>query len=260
MSKLVNSLDAAGDVLLAQFVQIRRAFSDSDVKGGHNERVISEFVAEITGRRVEVGVEIFDLFGKRHSAECDIAICNEGQPRFQMPLIAEGVDAVLQVKASLNKNEIESIFKNSKSVKSLRRKFTNMLSLKNQGESWEYIPYYVVAFEGLKSETITKHLKDKPNSSSEQEPDAIFVLGARKNEDQRPDSERGYVLWNCRKKTPGVPEITDDKGELINGEWVCLKTGRNTLLEFGRALHSLRVPLFLEPPLAKYFPRRGYEQ
>ena len=257
MSRFEDSLDAAADVLLSRFVQIRRSFSDSDVKGSHNERIIADFVAEITGRRVEIGIEVFDTSGRRHSDECDIALCNDGQPRFRMPLIAEGIDAVLQVKASLVESEVKSAFKNSASVKSLSRRFTNMFSLKNEGETWERIPYYVVAFEGLKSATIAKHIKThavKP----EDEPDVIFVLGARKSGEPRPNAEGGYVLYNRRKVTLGTPIITNDVGVPIEGQWVCIPSGRRTLLELARALHTLRVPLFLGPPLAKYFSDHGY--
>jgi len=259
MNKFEQGLDAAADVLLSKFAQVRQSFSDSDVKGGHNERIIADFVAEITGRRVEIGIEIFDTDGRRHSDECDIALCNDGQPQFRMPLIAEGVDAVLQVKASLVENEVKSAFKNSTSVKSLSRRFTNMLSLKNEGETWERIPYYVVAFEGLKSATITKHVKTH-SIDPEDEPDIIFVLGAQKSGQAHPIAEEGYVLYNRRKVTPGTPIITNDIGIPVEGQWICVPSGRRTLLELARALHTLRVPLFLRPPLAKYFSDRGYEQ
>lgn len=259
MTKFEKSLDAATDVLLSRFVQIRQAFSDSDVKGGHNEKIVAEFVAEITGRRVEIGVEIFDLDDIRYSDECDIALCNDGQPRFLMPLIAEGVDVVLQVKASLNKKEVESSFKNSASVKSLTRRFTNILSLKYEGESFERIPYYVIAFEGLTSSTILKHVEAYALENPEDEPDIIFVLSANKAGDLLVPEE-GYVLANRRKATPGTPMITDDDGQAISGTWVCLPSGRRTLLEFARALHTLRTPLFLQPPLAKYFSPRGYNK
>ena len=176
-----------------------------------------------------------------------------------MPLIAEGVDAVLQVKASLNKGEVKSAFKYATSVKSLRRRFTNMLSLKNEGETWERIPYYVVAFEGLKSATLSEHV-ELFSIDPEDEPDIIFVLGVKKTGQHRPSAEEGYVLYNRRKVTPGTPIISNEDGVVVDGRWICLPTGRRTLLELARSLHTLRVPLFLRPPLAKYFPSQGYDQ
>src|SRR5215204_2174581 len=122
MGHFTNYLQAYGPELQERFAKIRRGMSDSDVKGGQNERIVAEFLEEtVPADFVARSVQIIDSYDRR-SHEVDVAVCNRYQIFRESGgglLIAEGVDFTSQVKAVLTTAELERAFKNCATVKAL---------------------------------------------------------------------------------------------------------------------------------------------
>ncbi|MDI1463374.1 hypothetical protein QEZ54_20545 [Catellatospora sp. KI3] len=168
------------------FSYLRNAASDSDVKGGGNEQMIAELLRKsFRGHHIVTNTQVIDSHDMQ-SAEIDVAVCNAYQPFEPDPhqplLIVEGVDAVIQVKAKLDKREIERTFKNAASVKQLRRRFVDQDTVRVDalGDAEHFVmrvPYFCFAFSSLEDRTVHDHIieaaKDVP---SELQPDAFFIL------------------------------------------------------------------------------------
>jgi hypothetical protein len=141
-------------ILNAEFDKIKSIYGDSDVKGGQNENVISDFIKENYNSNFNsIGVEIIDSFGN-HTDEIDVCINNKYQPfsaKYGQPLIAEGVDFVIQVKKTFTSQEIPRIIKNCARLKTLIRQPNNEDKMYGRIEDVEHfinrIPYLVVAVE-----------------------------------------------------------------------------------------------------------------
>lgn len=182
------------------------------------------------------------------SDEVDVCVCNTDQP-FRTdagaPLIAEGVDFIVQVKARLTGHEIDRAVKNCRSVKALEKAFAQGdetiapvgVSLKRLGK----IPYVVFAFHSrLSPDTI--HIRLEQGSAGTDlvaQIDALFVL------------DRGLTFINCRD---GSGKAWQSAGEPVKG-WLRLHSDELTLLELLR-FASTQVPRIrrLVAPLSYYMP------
>jgi hypothetical protein len=174
--------------LRARFEKTRAAHTDSDVKGSANEGILADFLRENTGAtRVALNSQVIDADGRR-SDEVDVVVLNENQPLWTgdhgQLLIAEGVDAVYQVKALLTVAELKRAIKNGRSVKQLFRPL-GAGSLASATESdgprfIDHIPFFVFAYESKVGperaiEILTEEFKDSP---WEAQLDGVFILGA----------------------------------------------------------------------------------
>lgn len=232
--------------LSESFARIRKTHSDSDVKGGANEGTVTEFLRRhISAASIISNVQIIDSNGSA-SGEIDVCVCNADQPFAPQPgqiVIAEGVDFVVQVKATLTTKEIERLVKNCESVKQLIRKSNSHDTVLVAEADIPYyadrIPYFVFAFESeLSFDTASESLHAELSKISfELQPDAVFVLG------------RGVFL-NFRD---GKGFTWLKEGESLTGLFA-LQTDR-ILTEF--ITYILRVvPRFIrhQSPLLHYLP------
>ena len=232
--------------ILAEFERIRRSLSDSAVKGVENERIVAGFLeSHVSARRVRTNVQVVDS-ADRHCDEIDVCLCNEHQSFGSSSgalLIAEGVDAVVQVKARLNGSELIRAFKNCDRLKALRRTFGKedsvMCPTGMSNDALAQIPYVILAFEQeLAQDTLHERLVSQEGDvGPDQMPDAVFSL------------QPGISYVNCRE---GIGWTHPESA--VTG-WVALASENRTLLEFLRFLHT-RVPRFnrMNVPLAQYFP------
>lgn len=172
--------------LAGDFERVRAGHSDSAVKGVRNEKIIAEFLGSNMGpRRVATNAQIIDSHG-HSSDEVDAIVLNEYQPFNEGDggalLIVEGVDAVVQVKAVLNTQEIERSVKNCRSVKQLRRKFVQgaqMWAVQADVESYVHrVPYFVFAFESQvqPASAVARFTESCLEVPPEERPDGAFVL------------------------------------------------------------------------------------
>lgn len=174
-----------GEIVAKQFSAIRRAHKDADVKGGRNEASLASVLEKnLYPRRVLTNAELIDSEDV-HSDEVDLVICNEWQP-FNSDdarlLIAEGVDAVVQIKARLTSDELKRCFKNAASVKALRRKAEPGARVATNIHDAEHfvarIPYFCVAFDSALSvdSVHKKTLELAAVTPSELQPDGVIVI------------------------------------------------------------------------------------
>lgn len=246
MTKFEEHLEGYAKQLLAEFERTRRSLSDSAVKGGENEKIVADFLeSHVSARQVRMNVQVVDS-ADRDCDEIDVCLCNEHQSFGSSSgalLIAEGVDAVVQVKALLNGSELVRAFKNCGQLKALRRKSGEwdsvMCPTGMSNEALAQIPYVILAFEQkLAKDTLRERLvSQEEDVGPDQMPDAVFSL------------QSGISYVNCRE---GIdwPHV----GSALTG-WVAEASGNRTLLQFLRFLNT-RVPRFnrVNMPLAEYFP------
>lgn len=186
MSNIEEYLDLQEKLISERFNHIRSSYSDSDVKGGANEGVVTDFLKEyLSDRFLANNSEVIDSYGHR-SNEVDICVCNRDQPISKEKggiLIAEGIDFVVQVKAKLTKPEVRRALDNCKSVKLLERKRDKRDIFAAMDADIPYfvqrIPYFVFAFTAAsKFETLCRNIYDMVESVDYiHQPDAFFILG-----------------------------------------------------------------------------------
>lgn len=245
-NKVEDYLLKQSEILNLQFKEIRESTSDRDVKGGKNEKTLLKFIEKnYRATTIKSSCEIIDSKGN-YSDEIDIVICNEYQPFAYHPLIAEGVDACIQVKGTITSQEIDKIIKNSKKIKQLKREFheTDKYVISNFMDYEALvlkIPYIVFAFDSqLSFETLTRRMNEKQEAKGEDwnsYPDAIFVLN------------KG-VLINTRMNFNHPFQPKDKK---THG-YIGFLSEKKTLLELIRFLHtSISKHSKLYHPLNYYF-------
>jgi hypothetical protein len=248
MNKIEDYFASYEKDLLESFKRIRTVNSDSSVKGGANEKVISLFLKNHFPSNFNVtNVQVIDAKGNA-SDEIDVCVCNKYQP-FQNNIgglvIAEGVDFVVQVKAILTDSEIDRIIKNAKSLKNVIRTNSDGDQIyKGQDSVPHYIdriPYFVIAFDSqLSFETVHDRIINKLSATDmTEQPDGIFILNKASYYNNRNFQKAGLI-------TDGSP---------IKG-WVGVETKDSTLLEFMRALNIIVPKIFrIINPLCHYFPQ-----
>ena len=243
--KLSESLKSYAEVLQKQFDLIRSTVTDSDIKGNHNEEIVSDFLKNsVPHWFVSTNSQIIDSYDNS-SNELDICVCNNYQFLLQPKggiLIVEGVDFVVQVKAVLTDNELDRIINSCSKVKQLQRKHmkgSTVYSPAKRPYYWfDYVPYFCFAFSSqLKPQTIAEKLNEKLNKiKPEHQIDGLFVL------------DSGASLL------PGGRYKSEDNSRPF--KWIALKTEEATLLEFVRNCIDF-VPRiqYPHPPITNYFPK-----
>ena len=233
---------AAEANLWQEFQQRRLILTDSDAKGGANERAVGDFLQKHVGAaRIALNKQVIDSHSMT-SREMDVCVCNINQPSVDIPLIfAEGVDFVVQVKAILTDAELPRIVKNCESLKRLERRFSIGDEIFARPEEIPFvvgrIPYFVLAFES----TLSLHtLKERLLRLLEEElpvhwPDGLFVL------DQGAIQHIQFADGSSMRTT---------------------ETGDNTMVKFLQQIHSvahnsrrLRSPLIYYFPTDMFYPR-----
>lgn len=124
--------------------------------------------------------------GGNRSDEVDVAVVNDDQPLWTgqsgQLLIAEGVDAVYQVKAKLTTSELRRAIRNGRSVKKLLRPLGDGSigrATEIDGTRFiDHIPFFVFAYEASTSakralSLLAEELREDP---WEMQPDGVFVL------------------------------------------------------------------------------------
>lgn len=220
-------------ILNIEFEKISNIYKDSDVKGGQNENVVAQFIKEnYNANFTSIGAEIIDSFGS-HTDEIDVCVSNSYQPfssQYGQPLIAEGVDFVVQVKKTISTQEVDRIIKNCSRLKNLIRKPNDKDKVVNIGGQDDIkhlvsrIPYIVIAIESqLTLETLVEKLNAKyADKEHVFQPDALFVLS------------RGSII-NFREGN-GRTWITESGKKSIG--FTIAHTKEHTLFEFMRYIHS----------------------
>jgi hypothetical protein len=172
--------------LRSSFERTRRTQTDPGIKGGANERTLGKYLGENIGaRRIALTSSIIDSEGRR-SGEVNVSVVNDYQPLWTgdegQLLIAEGVDAVYQVKARLSAEELRRAIRNARYVKQLLRKggtgSTTFATIADVDRFINRIPFFIFAYTSNISHQaayrlLTEELADTPWGL---QPDGVFVL------------------------------------------------------------------------------------
>ncbi len=170
---------AARDELLASYRKVADV-RHSGTKGSGREVFLNTFLKKaFPAKYVIAGGEIFDRNGVI-SPQVDIAIYDEAFPAFDIgtgnQYMAEGVFAHLEVKSTLDKDELRKALDNVRAVKSLELKVDAFMT---HGNLRKDIPSFVFAYEGWKDPQSFKDamLDLCPDSGDPKRvPNGIFVL------------------------------------------------------------------------------------
>lgn len=180
---------ASSSKMMQRLEEIRAALSHSGLKGRANEKILAEWLQQYLPPSVSICTgEVIDSHGGRSKQADVIAFDTFTAPRYLASddtnvLPIEAVYSVFEVKAYLNKQEIEAAFKNMLTVKSLEKRayfpgsVTTIKSLYGKTSDHWPVNFFVFAFESDGLETIRGHV-DSLNSPQalEKRIDLICVL------------------------------------------------------------------------------------
>ena len=156
----------------SKFEEIRIAVEHRGLKGNANEQIVAEFLGKYLPSKIGFCTgEVIDSDGKRSKQVDVLAFDAATAPQFFQVgdirvLPVESVYAVFEVKAVLNKQEIENAFNNMLAIKNLEKKafFGNLRAelTKNlygiRSEHWP-IQFFVFAFESDDIDTVFGHIQ-----------------------------------------------------------------------------------------------------
>jgi hypothetical protein len=186
MGAIDDFWSAGAGELRSNFERARIAHIDSAIKGGLNEQILATFLRQNLGvQRIALKSAIIDAEDHR-SDEVDVSVVNENQPLWtgdlHQLLIAEGIDAVYQVKARLSTDELRRAIANAKSVKKLFRPLgSGSVARASDSDGPRFIdriPFFIFGYtSNISAESALKLLGDElADIPWDQQPDGIFLL------------------------------------------------------------------------------------
>lgn len=170
--KLSDIFDEVSKQMLSDFRKAKKSLSHSGLKGDSNEETVRKFLRQYIPRSLDVTTGmIVDSTGSQ-SRQLDVIICDSHKTPilFQSGEVrvipVECVYAVIEVKAKLNKAELEKSYQNMESVKSLTKTayFKQSGAIKDSnnlyGKKWSHWPlhHFIFAFESIKLPTLLGYL------------------------------------------------------------------------------------------------------
>jgi len=175
----------------ADFQETRAALQHPGLKGASLEEILRQFLRQYLPQRLNVSTGILvDSLG-HHSRQLDIIISDahktpifyqSGETRV-IPI--ECAYAVIEVKARLSPSELESIYENMRSVRTLQKQsFVQhplRMMVSTYGGQWEIWPvnYFVFAFESSELMSLAEWIRSKHVADSapwHQRIDTVCVL------------------------------------------------------------------------------------
>lgn len=212
----------AYDILLSKY-KLSTAAEHSTILGNVREIFIKEFLENILPGDVEYKTgQVINLSGEL-SNQSDIILQKKKSPYLGLGgnhqiSIYEFTLAILEIKSKLDKNELEKIYNQKEKLKELAQKnkdlvknlnvFSDLRRVDIGGGSYfvEGIPYFVIAYSGIKIETLEEKLIDESSTlemiiNLEEEyafikSDYTMTLGIS---NVRMTDDRRYVILEDRK-------------------------------------------------------------
>jgi len=188
---LKEVFDEVSNQMKSDFVKAQKSLSHSGLKGNANEETVKNFLIQYLPKTVDITTGILvDSTGNK-SRQLDIIICDSAKtPIFYQSgetrvIPIECAYAVIEVKAYLDKAELEKAYKNMQSVKALEKKayFEQrgaIVSTKTlYGKEWSYWPiqHFVFAFDSPSLETVLNNLNRFQNHNEiHKRIDSICIL------------------------------------------------------------------------------------
>jgi len=242
---IVEIFDEVAEQMRLDFEKARKAVKHPGLKGASFEETFRTFLREYLPRSLDVSTgELVDSQGSV-SRQLDVIISDSTKtPIFYRSggfrvIPVECTYAVIEVKAYLNANELDSIFQNMESVRNLKKTayvkpagviiYSDIL----YGREWEIWPinYYVFAYDSIDLMTLSEHICERHQTKKLPEHsriDTVCVL------------DKGVI---CNQLTDGKFDALPEPGSKL---YIC-KTVRSLLLFYSltsKYFNQARLPNF----------------
>lgn len=199
---LKEVFDEVSIQMKSDFVKAQKSLTHSGLKGDANEEIIKKFLRQYLPKTLDITTgTLVDSEGNQ-SRQLDIIICDSAKtPIFFQSgetrvIPIECAYAVIEVKAFLDKTELEKSYKNMQSVKALEKKayfdqkgvIVNTQTL--YGREWNYWPilHFVFAFDSPGLSSVLDNLNTYQNENEiHKRIDSICVLEKGVIMNQSPD-------------------------------------------------------------------------
>lgn len=242
---IAEIFDEVAKQMRSDFEKARKAVRHPGLKGASFEETLRTFLRDYLPRSLDISTgELVDAHGNV-SRQLDIIISDSAKtPIFYRSgdirvIPVECAYAVIEVKAYLDANELDRIFQNMESVRSLRKtayfKPTGDVIYSDNlyGMEWEIWPinYYVFAYDSIDLMTLAEHIHERHQTKKLPEHsriDTVCVL------------DKGVI---CNQHADGKFDALPEPGSKLN---VC-KTAHSLLLFYAltsRYFNQARLPNF----------------
>jgi hypothetical protein len=184
--------DEVSTQMTSDFVKAQKSISHPVLKGGANEEIARKFLRQYLPKTLDITTGVIVDSSGNQSRQLDVIICDSAKtPIFfesgeTRVIPVECVYAVIEVKAFLDKQELENAYKNMLSVKSLVKKAyfeqkgiivtTHTL----YGKEWNNWPiqHFVFAYDSTNLDSVISNLISLQNHDEiHKRIDSICVLG-----------------------------------------------------------------------------------
>jgi hypothetical protein len=199
---LKEIFDEVSSQMKSDFVKAQKSLAHSGLKGDANEETVKKFLREYLPKTLDITTgTLVDSKGNQ-SRQLDIIICDSAKtPIFFQSgetrvIPIECTYTVIEVKAYLDKAELEKSYKNMQSVKALEKKayFDQKGAIVTTqtlyGREWNYWPilYFVFAFDSPMLSSVLNNLNAYQNKNEiHKRIDSICILKNGVIMNQSPD-------------------------------------------------------------------------
>jgi len=183
--------DEVSKQMKSDFVKAQKSLSHAGLKGEANEETVRKFLRQYLPKTLDITTGMLVDSNGNQSRQLDIIICDTVktpifyQSRETRVIPIECAYAVIEVKAFLDKSELEKSYENMKSVKSLSKKAflkpKGVISHTNTlyGKEWDFWPihYFVFAYNSTGLDSVLDNLNNYQQADDiPKRIDAICVL------------------------------------------------------------------------------------
>lgn len=188
---LKEIFDEVSNQMKSDFVKAQKSLTHAGLKGGANEETVRNFLRQYLPKTLDIATGMLVDSDGNQSRQLDIIICDS----VKTPIFYQSGDtrvipiecayAAIEVKAHLNKPELENSYQNMQSVKSLTKKayFNQKGAIITThtlyGKEWDHWPiqHFVFAYDSTGLDSVLDNLNSYQGSNEiHKRIDAICVL------------------------------------------------------------------------------------
>lgn len=188
---LKGIFDEVSKQMKSDFVKAQKSLSHAGLKGEANEETVRKFLRQYLPKTLDITTGMLVDSNGNQSRQLDIIICDTVktpiffQSEETRVIPVECAYAVIEVKAFLDKSELEKSYENMKSVKSLSKKAffrpKGVISHTNTlyGKEWDFWPihYFVFVYDSIGLDSVLDNLNNIQEADEiYKKIDAICVL------------------------------------------------------------------------------------
>ena len=169
---LKEVFDEVANQMKSDFVKAQKSLTHSGLKGDANEETVKKFLRQYLPKTLDITTGMLVDSEQNQSRQLDIIICDSAKtPIFYQSgetrvIPVECAYAVIEVKAFLDKTELEKSYKNMQSVKALEKKayFSDRGAIVTThtlyGKEWDCWPiqHFVFAFDSNGLDSVLDNL------------------------------------------------------------------------------------------------------